>query len=45
MQRCSSYVSALLDEPITKKYGLLQEIDIDNIHFHIKRYSFDLVNI
>ena len=35
----------LLDEPITKKYGLLQEYDIYIIHFHIKRYNFDLVNI
>ena len=33
------------DEPITRKYGLLQEYDIDIIHFHIKRYNFDLVNI
>ena len=37
--------STLLDEPITRKYGLLQEYDIDIIHFHIKRYNFDLVNI
>ena len=28
---------ALLYEPMTKKYGLLNENGIDNIHFHIKR--------